>query len=327
MRWRSTRRRWTCWRDRASRWPGRRNYGSVTQYLQAEGASLDLVHVYRYANAAMLLDRVRELAPDAKLVFATADLHFLREQRRAELAGQAASTDAAREEELRCMRAADATIITSDHEMDVLRGEIEPDKLVLLRWITRPQPACAGFRRTAGHLLRRQFPPSAQPRRRAVVPGRSPAAGAGKLPEVRLLLAGSGMPPAIKDLATDGVEVLGWVEDLAGLFGIGAPVRGAAAFRRRLQGQGRDQPRPRLAGGRLVDLAGRHRPAARRRRGGCGHAGRFRPRDRAAARGRGAVAGAVGAGMERVADLYSPDAALAVWRGLLGRLVLPVRDS
>jgi glycosyltransferase involved in cell wall biosynthesis len=299
------------------------HFGSVTQYLQAEGASLALVHVYRYSNAAMLLDRVRELAPDAKLVFATADLHFLREQRRAELTGQAVG-DTAREEELRCMRAADATIITSDHEMAVLRDAIAPEKLVLLRWITRPQPLAQGFagRRDICFVGNFRHPPNLDgvqwflaevlPLVRAELPG------------LRLKLAGSDMPSTIRDLAGEGVEVLGWVEDLAGLFGSVrlsvAPLRFGAGFKGKVatslaHGLPVVGSSISLEGTGLAD--------------GDGVAVADTPADFARAIVRlheDAVLWEAHSAraLERVAALYSPDAALAIWRRLLEGLELPV---
>ena len=299
------------------------NFGSVTQYLQAEGAGLDLVHVYRYANAAMLLDRVRKLAPGAKLVFATADLHFLRERRRAELAGQEPS-EGAREEELRCMRAADATIVTSDHEMDLLRRDIDPAKLVLLRWIARPQPAFQGFagRRDICFVGNFRHPPNldgVQWFLAEVLP-----LVRVELPKMRVLLAGSGMPPAIQNLAADGVEILGWVEDLSGLFGAVrlsvAPLRFGAGFKGKVATS--------LAHGlpvvgSSISLEGTgllH---------GDGVAVADSPADFAREIVRlhedAALWQAQSArGLERVAALYSPDAALEIWRRLLTGLGLPV---
>jgi glycosyltransferase involved in cell wall biosynthesis len=298
-------------------------YGSVTQYLQAEGANLELVHVYRYSNAAMLLDRVRELAPDAKLIFATADLHFLREQRRAELTGQPFA-EAAREEELRCMRAADATIITSDHEMQVLRDAIAAEKLVLLRWITRPQPVAQGFagRRDICFVGNFRHPPNldgVQWFLAEVLPLVRAA-----LPDLRLKLAGSGMPQAIQELAGEGVEVLGWVEDLASLFGSVrlsvAPLRFGAGFKGKVATS--------LAYG-LPVVGSSISLEGTGLENGDGVAVADTPAEFAAAIVRlhedAAQWQALSQrGLERVAALYSPDAALAIWRRLLEGLGLAV---
>lgn len=298
-------------------------YVSVTQYLQAFGADLGLVQIYRYANVAMLLDRVRELAPEAKLIFATADLHFLREQRRAELAGKTLP-EAAREEELRCMLASDATIVTNDHEYELLRRDVPPERLVLLRWIERPRPIVRPFADRHGLCFvgNYQHPPNLDgvewflrevfPRVRRQLPG------------VRLKLAGSGMPASLHELADEQVEILGWVADLADLFrevrlsvaplrfgagfkgkvatslGYGVPVVGSSVS---LEGTG-------LANGDGVlaaDDADSFAAAVVRLH-----------EDAALWQAQSAR------GVERVTALYSPEAALDIWRRMLMRLGRPV---
>ena len=300
------------------------DYGSVTEYLQAEGARLDLVHVYRHANMAMLLDRIRELAPAAKLVFATADLHFLREQRRAELAG-APMPDAARDDELRCIRAADAAIVTSDYELDLLAREPDPGKLVLLRWIVRPEPVARGFaaRRDICFVGNFRHPPNLDgvlwfvaevlPLLRQALPG------------VRLRLAGSDMPAQVRELASAFIEVMGWVEDLAGLFAevrlSVAPLRFGAGFKGKvatslahglpvvgssisLEGTG-------LQDGDGVLVADEPQAFA--------DAIVRLHEDRTLWEAQSARA------LDRVAALYSPQAAEAVWRTMLTDLDLPAR--
>lgn len=298
--------------------------GSVTAYLEAEGSTLDLVHVYRYANMAMLLDRIRTLAPHAKLVFATADLHFLREQRRAELAG-APPPDAVRDDELRCIRAADASIVTSDYEMDVLSREPELGRLVLLRWIVRPAPVSAGFaqRRDLCFIGNFRHPPNVDgvlwfaaevlPLVRAELPG------------VRLRLAGSYMPAQVQALASDGIEVLGWVEDLAALFASVrlsvAPLRYGAGFKGKVATSlAHGLP---VAGSSIsLEGTGLH--------DGDGVLVADDPADFAGAIVRLHQDAALWQHMseraqERVTTLYSPQAADAVWRGMLTELDCPVR--
>ncbi len=210
------------------------SFGSVTQYLQSFGADLGIVHIYRYANMTMLLDRVRDLAPDAKLIFAVADLHFLREQRRAALSRKTLP-DAVRAEEVRCILAADVTIVTSDHEVAVLAPDVPPEKLVLLRWIEQPLPSAKTFHERQGLCFVGNYrhPPNldgAEWFLTDVFP-----LVRKRLPHARLKLAGSGMPNGLRDFASEGVEIVGWVEDLADLFGSVrlsvAPLRFGAGFK------------------------------------------------------------------------------------------------
>ncbi len=298
------------------------HFPSVTEYLQAEGRNLDLVHIYRYANVAMLQERVRDLAPQAKLIFATADLHHLREQRSAEMQGQAAPATT-RQAELQCMHAADATIITSDYERALLRADVDAERLVLLRWIARTKPPANGFsaRRDICFVGNFRHPPNLDgvhwfvtevlPRVRA------------KLPGLRLKLAGGDMPPSIRALAGDAVEVLGWVRDLDALFGSVrlsvAPLRYGAGFKGKvatslahglpvvgssisLEGTGLEDG----DGVAVADDADAFADAVVRLH-----------EDAALWHAQSARA------LERVEALYSPQAAEAVWRGMLGRLGLP----
>jgi glycosyltransferase involved in cell wall biosynthesis len=61
---------------------------SAQAFVTTHGAAFDLIALYRISVADGLIDVVRKHAPQAKLLFNTVDLHFLRDQRQAELNGQ-----------------------------------------------------------------------------------------------------------------------------------------------------------------------------------------------------------------------------------------------
>jgi glycosyltransferase involved in cell wall biosynthesis len=212
------------------------HYRSATAYLEAHGGALDLVQVYRHMNASLFLDRVRDLAPQAKLVFSPADLHHLREARGAELHGHAAlEASETRDTELDCIRRSDATILVSDFELELLKHEVDAAKLHLLRWIARTHPSGRGFAERSGICFLGSFlhDPNVDgvlwfvtdilPLVRAIVPN------------LQLHVAGSDMPDRITALASASVVIHGWVPDLAGLFGqmrlSVAPLRYGAGFK------------------------------------------------------------------------------------------------
>ncbi len=58
---------------------------SVEDYLRQHGEVFDLVLIFRFLAAKRHLSTVRRLAPRARVVLHTSDLHFLREKREAEL--------------------------------------------------------------------------------------------------------------------------------------------------------------------------------------------------------------------------------------------------
>lgn len=92
-------------------------------WLQANADAFDTVVLCRHHLADELLPLVRRHAPRARVVFDTVDLHHLREQRAAELAGDAALARAAlrtRERELALVAACDATLVVSEVERALL---------------------------------------------------------------------------------------------------------------------------------------------------------------------------------------------------------------
>lgn len=209
---------------------------SVTAYLQEMGSHLDLVHVHRYTNAALLAERIRASAPQAKLLLSVADLHHLRAQREAALFGQStALVERMRDAELAAVAAADMTVVHSDHEAGLLASVVAPERVTLLRWIARPSPATRTFseRRDIGFVGSFDHAPNLDGATwfvDEVLPELR-----GRLPQLRLHLAGSATPRSIRALASDSVIVRGWTPDLAGYFGglraSIAPLRYGAGFK------------------------------------------------------------------------------------------------
>jgi glycosyltransferase involved in cell wall biosynthesis len=139
-----------------------------------------------------------------------------------------------------------------------------------------------------------------------------------------LKLAGSFMPNSLRDFADDGVELAGWVEDLADLFGTVrlsvAPLRFGAGFKGKVatslaHGLPVVGSSISLEGTGLLD--------------GDGVLVADDPPAFAAAVVRlhedsDLWEAQTARGLERVAALYSPDAALDIWRRMLGRLDRPI---
>ncbi len=96
---------------------------SLQQYLREIHGGLDLAILSRPGVAARYLPLIRSGAPDARVVFDTVDLHYLREWRAARLAGNRDRIwDARRRklQELALVRRCDATIVVSEVERQVL---------------------------------------------------------------------------------------------------------------------------------------------------------------------------------------------------------------
>ena len=97
--------------------------GGLLAWLRRHGEGLDAVMLCRAATAASYLPMVRRLAPGARVIFDTVDLHFLRESRAAEASGKATlarHARATRRRELALVEQADATLVVSPVERELL---------------------------------------------------------------------------------------------------------------------------------------------------------------------------------------------------------------
>ncbi len=209
----------------------------VTDILRERGTDLQLVHLYRHRVATLLLPRVRDLAPDAKILFSPADLHFLREARQAAVSGGQTADRIAdtKSKEIACVREADATILLSDHERDVLAADVDPARLHVLRWIVRPHAIVPPFAARQGVLFVGNFRHApnvdailwyaneVQPILTRMRPG------------LVTDVVGADAPASILALRSDEVRVRGWVADLAEVLAqvrlTVAPLRYGAGFK------------------------------------------------------------------------------------------------
>ena len=198
-------------------------YSRFEPFITARGAEFDLVMIHRFAAAERVMGAVRTHAPQAKIAFMPADLHFLREHREAELADDALAQDAAaqtKRRELAIIRSADVVLPHSDAEIALLDEETPQTPAFKLPLIHDPEPIPAGFHRREGIGFLGGFghPPNVD----AVDWFLSeiwPEVRAQK-PDARFVLAGSKMPDRFKALdGKNGVKVLGFVETVDEFFG------------------------------------------------------------------------------------------------------------
>lgn len=196
---------------------------TVREILESAENKLDVVVLCRSYIAHLYLPMVRALAARAKVIFYTVDLHFLREEREAVLSGdvgQIAAAELSKSIELASVNTADATIVHSAAEQELLARDA-PGSFVVLQPLMRAVPAQLAApgpegRRDIVFIGTYQHPPNADAATffaREVWPLIRP-----RLPEARFLVVGSAITPQVADLAGDGVEVLGFVQDLGPLF-------------------------------------------------------------------------------------------------------------
>ncbi|MDE2408443.1 MAG: glycosyltransferase [Xanthomonadaceae bacterium] len=191
------------------RWPA---------WLRSHGPRFHAAMVCRHYVAAELFPLLRKYAPQARLLFDTVDLHYLREQRAAQLTGDAVALRAAartRTAELGLMAQADATLVVSASEQALLAHECPQARVEVLSNLHALAAAGPGFAARQGLLFVGGFrhPPNVDamvwfahevlPRLRAQQPG------------MVLHCIGGDVPAAISALADlPGMQVHGHVPDL-----------------------------------------------------------------------------------------------------------------
>lgn len=193
--------------------------GSMTAWLRTHGPRFSSVIASRHYVAGSLLPLLRRYAPQAQLVFDSVDLHYLREQRAAELAGDEALQRAAartRTLELGVMARSDVTLVVSPAERELLVRDAPDVRVELVSNLHRIAGAGLPFeqRRDLVFVGGFRHPPNVD----AVcwfVDSIFPTIRAA-LPEVRFHCIGGDLVPEIEALADrDGVIVHGYVPDIS----------------------------------------------------------------------------------------------------------------
>ena len=190
---------------------------SVKQHLKQSGSRYNLVLMFRPATVNHFLEDVRRLCPQAKVLFHTQDLHFLRLAREASLfkdQGMQKAADEMKQKEFSAIRKVDATIVVSTAELELLQPELPGEKIYALPLILdirgsnksfndrRDLVFVGGFQHSPNTDAVLYFAIEVMPILRQRLPG------------VRLIAVGSNPPPEIIALACSDVVIAGFVEDL-----------------------------------------------------------------------------------------------------------------
>ena len=189
-------------------------------WLSEHGSALDLIIVSRHYVLSPMLKMLRAMCPQAKLIFDTVDLHFLREQREAEISGVEADLATARKtqkQELDLIKATDATLVVSQFEQELLQSMMPEANISVVSNI---------------HTLRDPGKPFEQRHDLVFVGGfqHPPNLDSAKwlideimplvldeLPDVTLHIIGSRMPESLKRRHAPGVKLHGFVADIDAL--------------------------------------------------------------------------------------------------------------
>ena len=108
-------------------------------HMRRHGSSYDFIIVYRIGVLQGVLPLIRQYAPQAPVAFHNIDMHFLRLERQAALAGDSKLLEQARqvkEVEIRALREVDCTIVHSEVEQTILQAEDEDAKIIVFPYMT-----------------------------------------------------------------------------------------------------------------------------------------------------------------------------------------------
>ncbi len=196
-------------------------YLSIQEFLQNRGAEFDAVYITRYYVGQQTIGMVRAMAPRAKIIFNNADLHFLRELRTALAAGDAERVEAARAmriEELDVMRKCDVVLSYNEVEHSVIQSHTEGAVTVkTCPWVVEVPENVPGLEGRQGlsflgsflHFPNAEgiewFAGSVMPLLNAE---RSSA-------PIKLTIYGAQMGDEVRDLASDVIDPVGFIEDVA----------------------------------------------------------------------------------------------------------------
>jgi O-antigen biosynthesis protein len=195
---------------------------SIRDLLETRGSEFDLVYVTRYSIAERHIDAIRRFAPQAKLVFNNADLHFLRELRSAIASKSQDGVSSAlrtRDDELGLMRKVDLVLSYNDAEHAVIVSHnLDSTRIARCPWVVKVPEGSPGFDERVDIAFLGGFSHGPNPEAmeyfvREVMPLLRE-----RLPNVSLRIYGSDISDRIHDLAADDVVIEGWVPDVAQVY-------------------------------------------------------------------------------------------------------------
>ena len=196
-------------------------YPSVREFLKAEGSSFGFILLNRVSVVASHMEQIKANCPQAKLIFNTVDLHFVRELRDAEISGASpAAALQTKQQELDVVRASDLTIVLSHAEEIILCDEVPEANITVLPLVfSELDQEPPGFDARADILFIGSFPH--KPNVDAVLHFADTIFPAlrERLPGIRFHVVGSEPTAEVLRLAErPGIIVHGFVQDIAPLF-------------------------------------------------------------------------------------------------------------
>jgi glycosyltransferase involved in cell wall biosynthesis len=193
---------------------------NLVKWLLKNHEDIAVIVIFRYQTASACIDLIENFCTKAKKIFFTSDLHFLREERSLALGkGKNSNISQIRKIEIDLMYHFDATIVVSSFEKELIKSidsDINVIHIPLTRdyvgteqpWAKRSKKVgfIGGYNHTPNIDAVENIVNNILPRLRLLDP------------EIKIVLAGSNMPDQIKNLSIDGLEQIGFVDELHHFF-------------------------------------------------------------------------------------------------------------
>ena len=195
----------------------------LAAYLKTYGKHFQYVMIFRAPIADIYTDFIKQHCPQAKLIFNTVDLHFLRERRAAALADENTVVDQEAVNKIEAlevglMTKADLSILVSEYERGLI-AELYPNLETRVMPLPREIPGRKnGFTARAdiafvGGYLHKPNVDAIDYFVKDVWPLIE-----NKLPGVTFKVVGSNMPDSFQQYASESIELVGFVDDLGDVF-------------------------------------------------------------------------------------------------------------
>lgn len=216
---------------------------SLVQHLKEFGKYYELVMIFRPMVTARHLSDIRKFCPNAKVIFNTVDVHYLRMQREAAIKNDPSLLDSAsamRLVELSLIEKVDATTVVSSEELKVLQNTNPGKPILHMPYSRRVGRFIADFESRSGIIFVggfqhapnvdavRYFCNEIMPYLRKISP------------EIKLSVVGSNMPGEIESFACDNILIHGYVEKITPLLRSAkiniAPLRYGAGIKGKIGG-------------------------------------------------------------------------------------------
>ena len=194
---------------------------SIADIFEQRGREFDLIYITRYSIAEKYIDICRDYAPQAKIIFNNADLHFLREIRASIYQGSKKMLKRAnktKEAEMRVIKKVDLVLSYNSSEHAVIESHndtLAPIKLVRCPWVVdMPERNVPSFenRNNISFLGGYGHPPNVEAVEyfvAHVMPNLK-----AKQPDIKFNVYGSHLPKKLLDLEDDTIIMHGYIEEL-----------------------------------------------------------------------------------------------------------------